>query len=455
VTDGKRIGQVPNSLDSEQQILGAILKDQEVPAKVFRLITGPEVFYSPKHRTLYRAMMALNVLGEPIDPTIVGNYLHGLAGDQLKGIGGRVYLVELMEGVASTALVDRWCEIVIEKFRLRSIMEVCGKVSGTAQEESEGALELVSSITRDLMPLMRRTDEHEFGLLGNYVTEVVGTLQDIAQHHKPTGIATGFEDIDTMTSGFHKADLIVIGGRPSNGKTALLNCLATNQVVQGRRVGVFSAETKAQEYALRSLCTQARIDSMTAKRGMLNESEWNGLTIHMNEMTSWNYWINYTTAIDIPTLTMLATDLVEREHVDVIYLDYLQKMARPKGMQEREGMAYITVSLKNLAKTLDVPVVILSQLNRDMEKRQNKRPQLSDFKGCGEIEQEADLVMALFRPELYIGKKKKGEKQWQGICEVHLLKQRNGPIGVVNLNFHPKYTRFETFVEAAEPELPY
>lgn len=448
------VPKAPESMDAEQAVLGAILRDPSCLAKVQKIIPEPSLFYYEKHRLIYRSALTLQMLSQPVDIVTVSEHLMGMRGNAFERVGGRSSIVDLAESAVSIANVQRHAEIVREKHHLRAIIENCAEATRSAYEGADESREIASSLTRNLLPNVAGEDEHEFRLIGEYAVDLIEHLESIAKHHKPSGVPTGYDEIDLMTSGFHRGDLIVVGGRPSNGKTAIMNCMASHQVVENLRVGVFSAETKADEYTLRSLCTHIRMDSMQLKRGNISDDDWKHVTRGMNDLGPWNYWINDTTAIDIPTLTMKATELVEREKIDVLYVDYLQKMARPKQMQEREGLAYITQSLKNLAKSLNIPIVAMSQLSRDMEKRQNKRPQLSDFKGTGEIEQEADLVVALYRPELYIGKKKKGEGQWKNICQVIILKQRNGPIGEVDLHFNPRFTLFET-IQNEQPAMPF
>jgi len=298
--------------------------------------------------------------------------------------------------------------------------------------------------------------------------EVMQELEEIAKGERTIGIHTGFVDYDKYTGGLQRGELVVIAGRPGEGKTSLMNCFAQNLIDKGRSVGFSSAETGAKEFTLRTLCSTAQVDGLKVRAGQFtgNDPDWDALTRGMGKLTGVGYYIDDTPEVEINTLCARATQLYRDHQIDVLLVDYLQILQVKQHLRagdahmERKKLDYCVTQLKTLARTLYIPVILASQFTREKDKRggtswQQKRPKLADLKGSGGIEQIADVVVGLFRPELYVGEKQKDKDKYKNVAELHILKQRNGPSSVYwHLLFQPQYTKFVD-METNYAEMPY
>lgn len=439
----------PHNTDAERAVLGCILRNREAVTFLQQILPDAIAFYHPRHRTIYRVMQSMGRAQQVIDLVTFSNELARRKSTTkgrtaLDDVGGRAGLVELIENVSATDNVENYAQIVAEKARLRRIAELAGEIQKSAYDESTSSRDLASMATQALVSLSQSRKSAGFVKLGEMVPELLEKLDRIQRGELVMGLRTGFKDLDQMTGGFQNGDLVIIAGRPSTGKTAFLNCIATNMAAESRRVGVFSAESPGEEYALRCLCTEARLDSTKLRRGEITADQWQTLTSVGGKTSGWEYYVESTSGIEINQLLTLASQLKAEKDVEILFVDYLQLLSTTVKLNRREEVAYLSRQLKLLASRLNLPVIVASQLNRQLEQRQNKRPILADLKEAGEIEQDADVVIGMHRPELYAKKKEKETGRFKNQAEAIILKQRNGPIGTVHLYFNEVFTRFET-----------
>jgi len=450
--------QPPQSLEAEQAVLGCILKDVMALHEVVEILTEETVFYSPKHQMVYRAVLELYKRSEPCDITTVSNAL--LKDDKLTRLGGRVFLVELVEGVAATANAGHYAEIVFDKFLLRRAIEITNEISRSCYSLNQPVTELLDQAEAAIFGLSEKRLRRGFTPISQLIPS---TFDQIEQLQSPdsslVGLKTGFTDFDIMTNGMHKGELIIIAGRPSMGKSALvMNIAEYIAIEQAKTVGVFSVEMSAEALSLRMLCGRARISQQKLRAGKLRDEEWPRLTRAGGPLSKAAIYID-----DSPGLTSLemkakARRLKGQHDVDLIIIDYIQ-MVQGSGRWEnrQQEIAAISRGLKTLAMELEIPVIACSQLSRQVEQRGgDRRPVLSDLRESGAIEQDADVVAFVYRPELYFSHLEKTDPKYlevEGKAELIVSKQRNGPTGVVRLAFVKEFARFENLARRPA-ELP-
>ncbi|MCK4373221.1 MAG: replicative DNA helicase [candidate division Zixibacteria bacterium] len=450
--------QPPQSLEAEQAVLGCILKDVMALHEVVEILTEETVFYSPKHQMVYRAVLELYKRSEPCDITTVSNAL--LKDDKLTRLGGRVFLVELVEGVAATANAAHYAEIVFDKFLLRRTIEITSEISRSCYRLEQPVSELLDQAEAGIFGLSEKRLRRGFTPISQLIPS---TFDQIEQLQSPdsslVGLKTGFTDFDIMTNGMHKGELIIIAGRPSMGKSALVMNIAEHVAIEhGKTVGVFSVEMSAEALSLRMLCGRARISQQKLRAGKLRDEEWPRLTRAGGPLSKAAIYID-----DSPGLTSLemkakARRLKGQHDVDLIIIDYIQ-MVQGSGRWEnrQQEIAAISRGLKTLAMELEIPVIACSQLSRQVEQRGgDRRPVLSDLRESGAIEQDADVVAFVYRPELYFSHLEKTDPKYleaEGKAELIVSKQRNGPTGVVRLAFVKEFARFENLARRPA-ELP-
>lgn len=441
----------PQSTETERYVLGAILKDGSILNELLGLIPHERVFYSPRHREIYGAMLAMLEANEPVDLATVADELSRYG--KLDACGGRSYLVELAEQIVTTANAETHANIVAEKAQYRNLIHFCQQMMNSCYSQSAPVETLAADFSQQLSSSVSLRRVREMRKIGSYTMPVMEECEAVQTGSGKVGLKWGYSDLDRLTGGAQKGELITVSGRPRMGKTSWIDCVSSRQAMEGHRVAVFSAETKGNEWVLRTLCSLSRIDSMRLKRGETTSEDWEKLTRYSAELQKWNYWLNDTPEIDIHDLILQATRLYNDVGIEIVYVDYLQKLAcRGEFRDERLKFNYMVRKMKRLAQDLDIPVVIASQLNRNLETRQNKRPNLGDLKETGAIEEESDLIGALHRPSLYVKKGK--EPDSKNLCEWIILKQRNGPVDVVDLHYNPMFTRFED-MGVAQPQMPF
>ncbi|MBU8933386.1 MAG: replicative DNA helicase [candidate division Zixibacteria bacterium] len=445
--------QPPQNIDAEKAVLGSILKDDQAMDVVLEVFDHDAAFYVPKHRMIFKAMLDLNKQHEPCDITTVASALADksqLEGAQ--GIGGRVYLVDLAEYVASTANVQKHADIILEKFLLRRLIQTTREITRSAYDHAGTVDDILDIAEKNIFVISEQRLRKGFVSIKDLIPSTFDEIENLQSPDSGLiGVRTGYTDLDVITNGLHKGELVIVAGRPSMGKSALAMNIAEHVAIElGKGVGIFSLEMSKEQLALRTLCGRARISQQKLRAGKLRDEEWSRLTIAGGPLSEAPIYID-----DSPTASSLEIRAKARRlksqgdaNLGLIIVDYLQ-MAYGSGRFEnrQQEMASISRSLKALAKEIEVPVLACSQLSRQVEQRGGeKRPQLSDLRESGAIEQDADVVMFIYRPEHYMAHAEKTDPKFQeveGKAEIIVAKQRNGPTGVVRLAFVKEFARFE------------
>ena len=443
----------PQSTEVEQGVLGAILLDQDALIRVLDILQDQD-FYQDAHRWIFRVMVDLFEDNAPIDVLTVSERLKKQ--ERLDNIGGAAYLAELTEMIPTSAHVLHHAHIVREKSILRALIQSATTIV-TESYEAAGDVDLV--LDRAEQIIFEISQRRTAAGFANINTILKGSFKRIEQLYERkelvTGVATGFTDFDRRTSGLQPSDLIIIAGRPGMGKTSFaLNIAQHVGTMAGRPVAVFSLEMSKEQLVTRMLCAQARVDSNNLRTGYLRRDDWPLLTKAAGELSEARIYIDDTpaqTSLDVRTKARrLKAELGDLALIVVDYLQLMQGRARSENRQQE--ISEITRALKGLAKELDVPVIGLSQLSRAVEQRRPPRPQLSDLRESGAIEQDADVVALIYRDDVY-----DEDSNDKGVAEIIIAKQRNGPTGVVRLSFQGQYTRFGNLADdnfyggAAEP----
>jgi replicative DNA helicase len=447
----------PQSLDAEQVVLGSVLKDSEAINTVIEVLGVPEHFYSPRHRIIYKAALSLYNQSQPIDITTVANELSRT--DALETAGGRVYLVELVEQVASTANVESHAEIVLEKSILRDLIATSNEITHSCYAQEQPVDVLLDEAEANIFDISEKRMRKGFVALKDLVMPTFEQIESFQHTGAGLGLRTGFGELDTLTNGLQNGDLIIVAGRPSMGKTSFaLNMVEHMSVEQKKSVGIFSIEMSKEALALRMMSTRGRISQQRVRAGRTSDKEMQRLALAAGTLNDAAIFID-----DSPTLSSLemrakARRLKAQHAVDLIIVDYIQLMHTTGRFENRQQeMALISRSMKALAKELDIPVLAISQLSRLVEQRGgSKRPQLSDLRESGAIEQDADVVVFVSRPEFYLSAEERDDPKNQdkiGMAEIIVAKQRNGDTGEIRLRWFKEYTRFEN-LERFRPELP-
>jgi replicative DNA helicase len=452
--------QAPQSIEVEQAVLGALLKDPEAINRVIDIIMDAGDFYAPKHQMIFQAAVDLYSKSEPVDITTVVSCLQDRG--QLDKIGGRVYLVDLVEQVASTGNVASYAKIILEKSVLRRLIATSNEILNSCYAVEMPADELLDRAEANIFNISESRIRQGFVSLKDLAWDVITDINAQQAGDKPLGgLRTGFFDLDEKTLGFHPGDLIIIAGRPSMGKTALALNIAENvgiETNQPKTVGIFSIEMSKEALVLRMLCSLANLNQHTIRSRKLNPSEWIQLTNAGSKLQKAAIFVDDSAMLSPLDLRAKARRLKAQHGLDLIIVDYIQLMHCTTRVENRQQeISLISRNLKSLAKELRVPVVALSQLSRAVEQRGGeKRPQLADLRESGAIEQDADLVLMLYRPEAYLsGVERKDEinRNKLGQAEVIISKQRNGPTGSVDLYFSSELAQFRN-LEKHHRELP-
>jgi replicative DNA helicase len=431
----------PHSLDAEMAILGAVLIDNQSLSILTEHHTE-EAFYKKAHQDIFRGMLNVANKGEAIDVITLSDELKRLGAYHT--IGGPAYLTQIMDNVHTAANAEHYARVVFEKYLLRRLITISGEIATNALLGERDAREVLDEAERLIFEVSERGVRKTFEPIGRIIKERFGNIEEISEKHgMVSGLATPFERLDAQTSGFQRAELIIIAGRPSMGKTSFALNIAQHMSLKDKiPVGVFSLEMSSEQLVMRVLCSEARVDSHKLRMGYLKSSEFAELAIVAGYLAEAPIYIDDSAGISMMELRAKARRLKAEQNVGAIFVDYLQLVTSHDQMESRQQqISSISRGLKNLAKELDIPVVALSQLSRAVESRGgDKRPMLSDLRESGAIEQDADTVLMLYRPEFYEGK----ESEDAGIAEVIIAKQRNGPTGTIKLAFLNEYTRFES-----------
>ncbi len=435
----------PQAVDIEAQVLGAMLLEREAISKVLEVL-DEDAFHADYNRKIFQGMIALFERSEPVDTITLAEELRRRG--QLELIGGEPYLVELTMRVTSGANVEYHARIVLEKFLLRGLISATSVVAGRAYSQTEDAFDLLDDAESAIFQISEKRLKRSFVSMHKAVHDTIEILESIhGKHSGVTGVPTGFPALDSLTGGWQNSDLVIIAGRPSAGKTAFALSLARNAALHREKavpIGIFSLEMSTHQLVMRLLCAEAKVDAHAVRTGKLPEDQWKRLSMAAGRLTNSNIFIDDTAALGLLELRAKARRLKVEKNVGMIIVDYLQLMQGPRGAENREKeISAISRSLKALAKELNIPVIALSQLSRAIESRTDRRPILSDLRESGAIEQDADVVAFVHRPEMYEDPNSEGGREVQGKAEIIVGKQRNGPTDDVPLVFVHRYARFE------------
>ena len=368
---------------------------------------------------------------------------------QLEAVGGSYYITGLVDSVPTTAHIERYSKIVLEKALLRRLITISHEIAKDAYDDSQDVADILDNVEQSIFKITQNRLKGGFQSIDNILQETFEQLDKLSSKKGSViGIPTGLIDLDDKTSGFQNGDLIIIAGRPGMGKTALALSLVRNAAVDHKvGVGMFSLEMANHQLAMRLLCSEARVDSHLVRTGSLPKTHWKNLSLSVGPLSEAPIYFDDTPALTVLELRAKARRLKAEFNIGMIVVDYLQLMQGPRGIESRQQeISVISRSLKALAKELNIPVVALSQLSRAVEQRSDHKPQLSDLRESGAIEQDADVVIFLYRPHFY-----SSDEEDEGKAEIILAKQRNGPTGIVNVAFISRFTRFENLSNAAVP----
>ena len=429
----------PHSLEAERCVLGVMLLEKEAIPKVIQIIDRPEVFYSNIHRIIYEGILKLFESNKPVDLITLREEFRRQG--KLEKIGGSSYLVDLINSVITTANVEYYANIIREKHILRDLLKASYEISNLSYEDSLDLEVILDKAQSLIFNVAQRLSKTSFCHIKEVLTRTFEHIESLYQRKEEvTGIPTGFVELDKLTSGLQPSDLVVIAGRPSMGKTALaLNIAQYAAIKAGAACLIFSLESAKEQLVERMLCSEARVNSQRLRTGFLSEEDWSRLTDAAGILAEAPIYIDDTPNISVMELRAKARRLKAEKDVKLIVVDYLQLMAGDRRAENRQQqISEISRSLKALAKELNVPVIAISQLSRAVEQREDKRPRLSDLRESGAIEQDADLVMSLYREHYYSHR-----PEDEGVAEVIINKQRRGPVDKVKLTFISEYTRFE------------
>jgi replicative DNA helicase len=437
----------PHNIEAEQSILSAILIENNTLAEVLEILSDQD-FYREAHRKIFKAMVELFEKNEPADLVTLTNLLKERG--QLGSLGGASYLAELVDAVPMAVNAAHYAKIVQEKASLRRLIEQAASITTRCFEDKGDVEEILDFAERSIFDISENKIKPSFYTLGEILTDTYKAVEEAYENKVlVTGVPTGFQGLDEKTSGFQPGDLIVIAGRPSMGKTALALNIARNASLETvEPAAVFSLEMSKEQLSLRMLSSEARIDSSRMRGGFLSESDLARINRAAGALYDIPVYIDDSPAISALEIRAKARRMKMDKGLGLVVIDYLQLMRGRASAERRElEISEISRSLKALAKELNIPVVALSQLNRKVEDRTNKRPVLSDLRESGAIEQDADVILFIYRDEVY---HKEEDNPNKGIAELILAKQRNGPIGSVKLAFLDTYTRFEDLAPREE-----
>ncbi len=449
--------QPPYSNDAEQAVLGAMLIDEIAIGKAIEILGVGRRFYLPTHRKIFDAILMLYEKSQPADITTVAEILE--KEKTLEDCGGRSYLSDLASGVATAANSEYYANIVLEKSTLRELIQTSTEIIGKCFRQEEEVEDLLDNAEQKIFAISEGRLRSDFSRVKDLIPQ---TFEDIENYKENkgglVGEPTGFTELDNMTAGLHKGDLIIVAGRPSMGKSALtLNMVENYCTTTDKAAAFFSLEMSKEQLALRLLCGRAKISSHKLRTGRMSDADWPKLTLAAGPLSEAEFYIDDTAGMTVLQMRAKARRLASKTELGLIVVDYLQLMSGSRHAENRQQeISIISRSLKGLARELNVPVIAVSQLSRMVEQRPNKRPLLSDLRESGAIEQDADLVMFVYREEYYLSKELREDDpkllESAGKAELIVAKQRNGPTGIVYLSFLKDFARFENLASGFRPQ---
>ncbi len=425
----------PHSIEAEKSVLGSVLQSKEALFEVLEILE-PEDFYSEHHKEVFEAVRELNRRSEPVDILTVSEELKKR--NTLAMVGGRAFVASLPTEAPSTANAESYAHIIKEKAILRSLIQASADILDRSYKDKTDSQEVLSFAEQEIFNIARAKQKKDYTSLYDVMMENISQIDAMASTEgKLIGLTTGFVDLDEKTAGLQKSNLIIVAARPAMGKTAFVLNLAQNAALKAdAKVLIFSLEMSKEELGMRMLSSDTCIDLAKLKTGDLNRGEWEDLYIGIDRLTKAGIYIDDTPGISLMEMKNKCRRLKAEKGLDLVIVDYLQLM-EAKAESRQQEISKLSRSLKILAKEMDCPVIVLSQLSRAVEQRIEKKPQLSDLRESGAIEQDADLVMFLYRDEYY-----NPDTDKPNTCEVILAKHRGGSTGTVELAWLGKYTKF-------------
>ena len=428
----------PNDVESEQAVIGSMLTDKEAVSAAIEVLK-PEDFYREDNRTIFEAILNLYGRSEPIDIITLKSELSSMG--KFEAVGGLEYIAELPDKVPTTANVEQYIKIVEEKSVLRNLIKTANEIITLGYDQTQEVDGIIDGAEKKIFEVMQKKNQKGYTPIKDILVETFTELEQLYnQKQRITGIPTGFSDLDFRTSGLHNSDLILVAARPAMGKSAFALNIATNAAVRAKvPVAIFSLEMSKEQMTSRILCSEAMVDSNKVRTGKIDDEEWSKLAAASGELSEANIYIDDTPGISIMEIRAKCRKMKIEKNIGLVVIDYLQLVqgSGKRGGSREQEIAEISRSLKILAKEINVPVIALSQLSRAPEQRPDHRPMLSDLRESGSIEQDADIVMFLYRDDYY-----NKDTELKGIAEIIIAKQRNGPIGTVKMAWIPEQTRF-------------
>ncbi len=440
----------PQNVEAEQAVLGAILLDNQALYKALEVI-GPDEFYRPAHRRIFEAMIELSEQNQVVDLVTLTDHLQHAG--TLDGVGGSAYLTDLAQSVATASSVTHHAKLIHETGINRTLIGVATEIVTRGYEGTKRVDELLDYAERSIFGIAESRLKKSFSAIKDVVNNTIEHINKLyEQKEKITGIPTGFSDLDDMTAGLQPSDLIIVAGRPSAGKTSLALGMALNAALhkpKSYKVAIFSLEMSKEQLCMRLLSAAGSLDMHRIRTGQLHREDWSSLTRAASALTESKIYIDDTPGIT--ALQMRAKIRRQRAEtgLDLVVVDYLQLMSGAIDSENRQQeISDISRSLKSVAKELNIPVLALSQLSRAVESRQDKRPLLADLRESGAIEQDADLVMMIYRKDMYASQQGEVEEvaDPEHVAEIIISKHRNGPTGMVKLTFLREYAKFGNYI---------
>lgn len=428
----------PNDVESEQAVIGSMLTDKEAVSAAIEVLK-PEDFYREDNRTIFEAILNLYGRSEPIDIITLKSELSSMG--KFEAVGGLEYIAELPDKVPTTANVEQYIKIVEEKSVLRNLIKTANEIITLGYDQTQEVDGIIDGAEKKIFEVMQKKNQKGYTPIKDILVETFTELEQLYnQKQRITGIPTGFSDLDFRTSGLHNSDLILVAARPAMGKSAFALNIATNAAVRAKvPVAIFSLEMSKEQMTSRILCSEAMVDSNKVRTGKIDDEEWSKLAAASGELSEANIYIDDTPGISIMEIRAKCRKMKIEKNIGLVVIDYLQLVqgSGKRGSSREQEIAEISRSLKILAKEINVPVIALSQLSRAPEQRPDHRPMLSDLRESGSIEQDADIVMFLYRDDYY-----NEDSEKKNIAEVILAKHRAGSTGTVELLWLGNYTKF-------------
>lgn len=433
----------PHNLEAERCVLGAMMQDREALAAAMEMLRADD-FYSPANREIFGAMRAISAKGMPADLVTVDEELSRRG--TLEGVGGSEYLIEISQYVPTTANVKAYIQIVDEKATLRRLIKASGEITQESYTQQKTLPEILSGAEKSIFDIVTRKGEGETLVhIAEILPSTYGRIETLSRLKGGfDGVPTGFIDLDNLLTGLHGGELVLVGARPSMGKTSFaMNVLGHAATIAGKTCAAFSLEMPREQLAMRMLCADARVDMQSVRHGTLKDDDWIAISKALGPLAASSLYIDDTAGITPSQLRSRCRRLKLERGLDMVMVDYLQLMSADGRTENRQNeVSEISRALKGIAKELNVPLIALAQLSRAGAQRSDKRPILSDLRDSGSIEQDADVVMFLHREEYY-----EPNTEDKNIAEVIIAKQRNGPLGTVKLAWLGQYTRFATLAK--------